>query len=355
MARVFIGDSSKVDPDVLAAVHSLPDDFWVLGEFTLRRNYDWFILRPFDNAPAALILAEVKRQSRPLRGTINAPWEEALEGGEWEAIRPANQSDRNFYWQAVNAANSLSEWLHNNEPVFNDTLQGVWTEVRVWPDLLILSPPGTTHALPLRPDSGFGSWFFDLDRWINHLLTWRPRLGPRLGHADIHKLVQHLGVQPGGELPPPPIVPRANGAEPAPSAPQELARLSQLVDDLALRVAHLEHTLYRTSRMLATGAAAWGAGGPGHRELRPLSEAEREAITTAVRHAAQKGYVPTYPSVLKELETVLSEDLKSSNYRGYGTASALFQQAALEGVIQLGRKRGPSPTIWLPGEAPSDD
>ena len=64
MARVFLGDQSRIDAEVLAALEALPDDFWILGEFTLRRNFDWFILRPFDDSPAALIVTEVKRRSR---------------------------------------------------------------------------------------------------------------------------------------------------------------------------------------------------------------------------------------------------------------------------------------------------
>src|SRR5688572_27203032 len=114
MARVLIGDPSRIDAEVLSALRTLSDDFWVLGEFTIRRNYDWLILRAFDQSPAAMIVTEVKRRTRSLRGSVNAAWEQSTETGEWEPVRTANESDRNYYWQAVNAANSLSEWLRNN-------------------------------------------------------------------------------------------------------------------------------------------------------------------------------------------------------------------------------------------------
>jgi hypothetical protein len=350
MARIFLGDQSRIDPEVLAALETLPDDFWVLGEFTLRRNFDWFILRPFDDSPAALIVTEVKRRTRPLRGSLNAAWEEPTETGEWETIAPPNGEDRNYYWQAVNAANSLSEWLRNNEPVFNDADDTVWADTRVWPDLLILSPPGTTHLLPHRPDNGFGAWYFDLDRWISHLRTWRPRVGPRLTQTHIQRLVDYFQLTPTESTPPyemPEPAPPAPG-ESTPNAHQHVALLAHTVEDLSRRVAVMEGMLQQTSRLLAAaGELALPA-----REVRPLRPDERAAIENALRQAIAKGYVRSYPSVVKELERILGEDLKATSYHGFGSASALFLQAARDGVIQLGARRGPSPTIWLPDEIP---
>jgi hypothetical protein len=357
MARVFLGDQSRVDPEVLAALETLPDDFWILGEFTLRRNFDWFILRPFDDSPAALIVTEVKRRSRPLRGSLNAAWEEPTESGEWETIAPPNGEDRNYYWQAVNAANSLSEWLRNNEPVFNDADDTVWADTRVWPDLLILSPPGTTHLLPHRPDNGFGAWYFDLERWISHLRTWRPRVGPRLTQTHIQRLVDYFQLTPTESTAPYENTPEPVALTDTDSNVSELQQVSGLqhvemlahtVEDLSRRVAVMESMLQQTSRLLA--AAGEPPAPP--RELRPLRADERAAIENALRGAIAKGYVRSYPSVVKELERVLGEDLKATSYHGFGSASALFQQAARDGIIQLGPRRGPSPTIWLPDEVP---
>jgi hypothetical protein len=351
MARVFLGDQSRVDPEVLAALETLPDEFWVLGEFTLRRNFDWFILRPFDDSPAALIVTEVKRRTRPLRGSLNAAWEEPTEAGEWESIAPPNGEDRNYYWQAVNAANSLSEWLRNNEPVFNDADDAVWADTRVWPDLLILSPPGTSHLLPHRPDNGFGAWYFDLERWIAHLRTWRPRVGPRLTQTHVQRLVNYFQLTPTDSTGP------YESAEPVAPSPTEttvselqpVAVLAQTVADLTRRVAAMESLLQQTSRLLA----AAGEPPAPMREVRSLRADERTAIENALRQAIAKGYVRSYPSVVKELERILGEDLKATSYHGFGSASALFQQAARDGIIQLGPRRGPSPTIWLPDEVPT--
>jgi hypothetical protein len=243
MARIFLGDKSRVDHEVLAALEGLSDDFWVLGEFTLRRNFDWFILRPFDDSPAALIVTEVKRRSRPVRGSLNAAWEEPTESGDWEIIQPPNIEDRNYYWQAVNSANTLSEWLRNNEPVFNSADDKVWADTRVWPDLLILSPPGVTHLLPHRPDNGFGAWYFDLERWISHLRTWRPRVGPRLSQTHVQQLADHFQLMPAQT---------ATVSVPVDSTSTgTLEQLTQMVEDLRRRVAVLEAKLQRTSRLLA--------------------------------------------------------------------------------------------------------
>ena len=365
MAKIFVGDQSKVDQAVLQQVQQLPDDYWVLAEFTLRRNYDWFIIRPVSTAPSVLIVTEVKRHNAQLRGNLNGPWEERAEDGEWLPLTTPNGEDKNYYWQAVNAANSLSEWLRNNEPVFNEGRTDVWSQTRIWPDLLILSQPGVRHLLPLKPDSGFGFWFYDLQRWADHLVNWRPNVGPRLTEQDVEQLVNYLRLTPmeSPEVKPfAPTEPRTwssspfQAPPPAPRVPQprgddRVERLERLVAQLSGRVAHLE-------ALLESGQANGESHDRGTRWRQPavevaraLTEEEREAIVAAVKSAKFKGRSPTFPSILIELSLQLGEDLKSSNYRGFGTAKGLFQQAVREGLIQFGPMSGPAPTIWLAGEA----
>src|SRR4026208_153197 len=105
VAKVFIGDQNKVDQRVLRAVQTLPDDFWVLAEFNLLRNYDWVIIRPVLGAPATVIAAEIKRVSHALRGPGTGVGERQLGDGSWEPVPTSHANDRNGYWQAVNAAN----------------------------------------------------------------------------------------------------------------------------------------------------------------------------------------------------------------------------------------------------------
>src|SRR4051812_45586903 len=124
MARVFVGDKAKVNPEVLEAVKDLPNDFWVVLEFSVsRRNIDVLIVRPVAEGPATLIVTEVKRAARPLRGTFNGPWEQIDDLGTTPFERAdyafdSKQRDTNPYWQAVETANTLGEWLKTNEPVF---------------------------------------------------------------------------------------------------------------------------------------------------------------------------------------------------------------------------------------------
>lgn len=190
MARIFAGELSMIDQEVFDALKQLPDDFWVFAEFNIGRNIDWFIVRPEN--PSTLILTELKRVSRPLRGAVNGLWEKQDASGEWEEM-PANASDANPYWQAVNSANALADWLWNNQQLYRETADiRPSAEFRVWPDLLLLSPQGVIHRLPLAPPSRYGRWWFSMDEWIRHVRGWTPRSGVSLHPREVVNLVEAL-------------------------------------------------------------------------------------------------------------------------------------------------------------------
>lgn len=234
MANIYIGDKSKIDQEVLAAVATLEDDFWVFAEFnSAGRNVDWFIARASTNDnPSVLIVTELKRVNRPLKGSIDGVWEKQTEEGTWEEITTTNTRDRNYYWQAVNTANTLAEWLWNNQPLFREERPPVGSpnEFKIWPDLLLLSPPGIVHKLPLKPQSGYGMWLFSIPKWIEQIRSWRPRHGVVLTSQDLHNLahaldLQCLDIDVSAPLPSPPPL----------SSPAEsfLAWLNQLEERLS--------------------------------------------------------------------------------------------------------------------------
>lgn len=202
MAKIFAGELSMIDQEVFDALKRLPDSFWVFVEFNIGRNIDFFIIRP--DTPSTLILTELKRVNKPLRGSVNGLWEKLAANGEWEEI-PASSSDTNAYWQAVNAANALADWLWNNQQLYRETSDiRPSAEFRVWPDLLLLSPPGTIHRLPLAPPSRYGRWWFNMDDWLRHVRGWTPRTGVSLTHPEIANLVSALRlteVWAGGDIP----------------------------------------------------------------------------------------------------------------------------------------------------------
>lgn len=190
MARIFAGELSMIDQEVFDTLKQLPDSFWVFAEINIGRNIDWFIIRP-DN-PSTLILTELKRINKPLRGAVNGLWEKQSSTGEWEEV-PANGTDTNPYWQAVNSANALADWLWNNQQLYRETAEiRPSADFRVWPDLLLLSPSGTQHRLPLAPPSRYGRWWFNVDEWMRHVRGWTPRTGVGLSHQEIRNLIDAL-------------------------------------------------------------------------------------------------------------------------------------------------------------------
>jgi hypothetical protein len=196
MARVYAGELSKLDEEVLEAVKRLPDDFWALAEFNIGRNVDWFIIRPKQYEPSTLIVTELKRSTRPVRGSIDGMWERMNEALEWEEI-PANVKDLNYYWQSVNTANALADWLWNFQRLYLDSEEiKPPDQFRVWPNLLLLSPAGVQHRLPLGPSNKYGRWFYAIEQWLQHVVGWNSRMGISLTHDEVARLVEALQLEP---------------------------------------------------------------------------------------------------------------------------------------------------------------
>ncbi|MGH2352699.1 MAG: hypothetical protein ACRDI2_02640 [Chloroflexota bacterium] len=215
MARIFIGDPSRVDDEVLAAVKRLPDDFWVFAEFSIGRNVDWFVVRgvpddQIDTRRSTTILVEFKRLQNPIYGTsIHSSWQERDSTGQWREIVCSNDRDRNYYWQAVNTANELSRWLWNQHPLFlSSERTAAAGDFKVWPDLLILGSSEVTRPqLPLRPETGFGQWWFNTEDWLGHVLEWFPKVGVALTASELSRLAEALRLPPLDEPAPLPARP----------------------------------------------------------------------------------------------------------------------------------------------------
>lgn len=254
MARTFVGDRSKLNPHVIEKIQTLSDDFWVLAEFTVSRNVDLLLIRPMGTEPAVVILAEVKGVKGRLRGSTNGPWQQEMSPGEWADIEPPNSADINYYFQAVNTVNALIEWLHNNAPVIGQGSNYPWSDIRVWPDLLIFTPvQETAHLLPVAPDNKFGMWFTDVDKWLAHVESWRPRIGPALTHEDVDSLVSYLGLVPLVEGQHVPLPEFAWEEEP------DLQSTLQRMKGLEQRVQRMETLLADLARVL-TPARPRGGG-----------------------------------------------------------------------------------------------
>jgi hypothetical protein len=200
MSRIYAGDMASIDTEVLEALKALPNDYWVLAGFTCGREVDWLIIRtarPLEHS--AIIITELKRYEHSIRGiSQDAVWERQDIEGDWHPIE-GSYADRNPYWQAVNGANALKHWLWNNQRLYlgnnGYSLERAEDEFGAWPIVLILSPPGVQHLLPLRPTSRYGAWVYDLDRWLSMLQSWRPRKGVGLSSGDMAKLVGALGLE----------------------------------------------------------------------------------------------------------------------------------------------------------------
>jgi hypothetical protein len=200
MSRIYAGDMASIDTEVLEAMKLLPNDYWVLAGFTVGREVDWLVIRtarPMEHS--AIIITELKRYEHSIRGVSqDAVWERQDIDNEWHPIE-GSYSDRNPYWQAVNGANALKHWLWNNQRLYLGNngygMERAEDEFGAWPIVLILSPPGVQHLLPLRPTSRYGAWVYDLDRWQSMLQSWRPRKGVGLSSTDMAKLVSALGLE----------------------------------------------------------------------------------------------------------------------------------------------------------------
>lgn len=375
MAHVYAGELSRIDNEVFEAVKALPDDFWVFFEVTIERNIDVLIIRPTPRGASTLIVTELKHFSRPVMGGADGPWMRDVDAGQWEEI-PANGTDINPYWQAVNAGNAMREWLWNNQRLYLASPEPRTSEdFKVWPDLLLLSPPGTNHRLPLNPPSRYGRWWFSAQTWVEHVRGWTPKVGIPLTDAEVFSLVQLLRLKPLWNEYRPPVAPVKTEST---LLPDHLHRLESLLLRLEDRLARLDGRLDGLERQaspegtsgiatpptsLPSSDGAAGASGhargetaslthaPGAPLTRDLTSEEKAAIVEAVEQVRRQGKSRALPTILMEANRILGYSLKERQYNGFGLASAMFGQALAEGVIRYGPLSGPNPTIYLADEA----
>jgi hypothetical protein len=250
MARIYTGDIQAVDPEILEAVKGLPDDYWVFAAFNIGRDVDWLIIREScsSNQPSVMIVTELKRVSRPLRAVSeNAAWELQNSSDEWQYIDPSNENDTNYYWQAVHTANALKEWLWNNQRFYSASDEIEAENVfKVWPDLLILSPPGTRHRLPLKPTSKYGQWSYGITEWLGHIRSWQPKFGISLTSSEILKLVEALGLRLVSGVSPITDLKPSEGGHTVPAFPDWLQPLRDRIVFLEDKVKDLECRLNAT-------------------------------------------------------------------------------------------------------------
>jgi hypothetical protein len=130
--------------------------------------------------------------------SIHSSWEELDPSAQWQEIVCSNRQDRNYYWQAVNTANELSRWLWNNSPVFRPYRRpATGEEFKVWPDLLVIGyRQETPPRLPIRPETGYGQWWFTTEDWLRHVEEWFPKIGVPLTGEELAGLADALHLQP---------------------------------------------------------------------------------------------------------------------------------------------------------------
>lgn len=189
MARLFTGDPSQLVPEVVEAVSQLPDDWSVLFEISPRQfNLDVVMMRPRPNGmPGAVVLTEIKRVARSLRGGVDGLWSRCRQDGVWETLTPRNEKQINPYRQSVNGANDLAAWLCQHRHRLCDP-DKVWpaSACKVWPTLLLLSSETLAHELP--PRLSFGAWCSEIEPWLNYVRRWQPEQGPVITQSEIDRM-----------------------------------------------------------------------------------------------------------------------------------------------------------------------
>jgi hypothetical protein len=351
LPRIFVGELTRIDPEVLDLLKTLPHDFTVLAEFNIGRNVDFLLLRPQPDRPCLMILVETKRVSAAIVGSTDGQWSIASDG-QLVPLRPSNEADISPYWQAVNAANAMKQWLWNNQPVYRtDQIVSGPEEFRVWPDLLLLSPPGIHHQLPLRPATSYGRWWTDLESWFRHVLTWHPKYGPQFSQADVDGIARALNLQllldnTSAAVESAPVV--VEDAEPE-DDDDDGSDLRAQVSSLEQRVARLEALVggLVERRDRPTPQAPPVVSVP----ARPWTDEEREAVRKAVDTIRMVGKSRALPTVLEYMGRALGYSLADRQYNGFGSARAMFEAAEAQGIVRFGPRRGPNPTIYLPDES----
>lgn len=365
MARIFYGNLDMIDQEVLEAVKSLPDEFYVLTEFDLnRRNVDWLIIRPVpDYRPASqystVILTELKRTSAPFRGGEMGRWEQQR-NGIWEELVPTNMSDENPWRQLINTVNAVRNWLYNNQRRFVALDRPEYQEqvVRIWPNLLILGdPPDMVHRLPLQPQTRFGAFHYDLPLWLDKIRHWNPNVGLQLTAAEVEALVEALGLRSLYQPAPPAEEPQdAPDPEPDDTAADEGLTAPGPNGDLdwlqgfALWASGVEERLRRIEEHLAAPRRP-AAPRPVAVE-RPLADAERACIATALGTLRFMHKGRTFANLFSEMHRITGGDsFKLRNFNGYGSARAMIDQAVKEGLVRYGPPdQTGTPTVYFPDE-----
>lgn len=85
MAHIFAGDPQRLDPEVVTALSTLPDDFWIFAEFTIARHIGYFVCRAADvdaSCGSTFLAVELKRSAQCLRGDVDGPWDRLDESGQ---------------------------------------------------------------------------------------------------------------------------------------------------------------------------------------------------------------------------------------------------------------------------------
>ena len=240
MARIFVGNSSRISGEVVQTISGLSDAFTALLEVDVDgRNIDAWLMGTAGAGPTIQIVAEFKNTLKPFRGTENGEWTVLGETGLWEPL-PGRTKDANPYRQAVAAANTAQNWLFNNRKVYSNNLDDTTAQhFRVWPDLVVTSPAPLRHELPGAPANRYGRWFLTLQDWVDHVAQWQPRPdAASLSQGQILTIADLLNLRPLAPL----QAPAAACGEPAP------AELHRWLSTLDVRLRGLDDRLARLER-----------------------------------------------------------------------------------------------------------
>ncbi len=201
--RYYAGnpDPELIDPDIVDALSILDENYFVFFEVNWgERSSDIAIIRAGEppTQHSTLIVAEVKHFDKAVRGTVNGQWSVEIAPNKWAPLPGFHYGeDTSPYWQTVNTANTVNMWLFNNQRLYRDksNLVDAIDAYKVWPDLVLISPDNVWHRLPRKPDSGYGMWFYNLDSWIDHVLSWEPKLGTLFSVGELEALAESLNLQ----------------------------------------------------------------------------------------------------------------------------------------------------------------